>query len=544
MIAAETLQEFRPPTYASPQRLIDGQLPPTAGPKVCQYMERYLVHGEGDSLGLPVRKTPAQRYVLDRIFEYDPTTMHLIYDRVVILMAKGNSKTEDVAHIGITETSGPVAPLRSPHVVVSAASYDQADNVFRAAHSSIEHGPLADYFELLESVLRPKGDPEFTGYLERIAARAGTADGALPTCSIIDEVHELKSPNQIEMYNRQRKGLLKRSVPRRGGLFGPLLICISTQGSDESELLIRLYEHGRRVASGETDDPSFLFLCWEAEKAADEDLDDPDQLDRALLQANPNAGHFLSMEQLRRAYRDPEADRYDFERFTLNRRVSRPRAWITEAAWKARVDERGLPEAGTEIVVGFKGSYNRNTTALVGWTRDDYGFVIGAWERENRDPNWTVPRGEVDAVLHKAMNQWRVAELVCDPVGWVSEVEAWALEYGSRILKADGDEDIVVEEGTVLAFDVNGKRMQQANDRFRAAIVTPGPGLRHDGDARLARHIANCNAREGRWGTVLEAQDDLRKIDIAQAAIMARQRALYQPAEEERGPVLLGSFRL
>lgn len=530
VIAVEPELAFQTPTYYSPQQLVaGGELPPTLGPLVAQWMEAYLVHGEGDSEGNPVRLTPHQRYVLDRIYEYDPKTMRLLHDRVVIGMARGNSKTEDAARIALAELAGPAMPLSSPHVVTSASSYDQADNVFGAAKKAIG-GPLKEYFAPYDTELQPL---EGGGVIERIAARAGTAEGGLPTCAIGDELHEWRNPGQERVYVVQGKALKKRQVPRRHGISGAFHLSISTAGDDLDSLLGRLYLHGRAVASGELEDPGFLFLWWEAPKLEGEDLDDPEQLERAILAANPAVGHWLSLEQIVSSFHDG-MDRHEFERYNLNRWVTRPKAWIAEASWLARAGvETSWPEDRTEVVIGFKGSYNRNTTALVGWTRDDFGFVIKAWERDNRDSTWTVPRKDVDEELHAAMARWQVAELVCDPVGWATEIEGWEAKYG-----------VAGEGGVVLRFEVNvAARMAPAVDRFRGAVLDPRSAFRHDGSPILARHVKNCNAVERPAGTMLatDRPDSPRRIDVALAAVLARQRAMAVPAEGRR-PVMLGSL--
>jgi len=268
--------------------------------------------------------------------------MRLLHDRVVIGMARGNAKTELAAMIGVAEMTGPVAPLSSPHVVVSAASFDQADNVFRAAKASIENGPLHDYFELQEVELRVI---ETDAFMERIAARAGTSEGKLPTCVIGDELHEWRNPSQERVYTVQGRALHKRQVPRHLGLSGALQISISTAGDSLDTLLGRLYQHGMDVSRGEKVDPGFLFLWWEGAKADDEDLDDPAQLEKAILAANPAVGHWLNLEQIVSSFRDPTVGRHEGERYNLNRWVTRPSAWIAEESWTARtsITFAGLP---------------------------------------------------------------------------------------------------------------------------------------------------------------------------------------------------------
>ena len=538
MIATAPVELFRLPLYSSPQPLIDGKLPPTMGPKVARWMEKNLVHSEGDSAGKPVRLAPHQLFILDLLYQYDPETMRLLYDRVVIGLPKGESKTEDAARIGLAELAGPVRPLRSPRVVTSAASFDQADNVYQAARDAIEQGPLERYFDCWDTELLPKNGE---GVMQRIAARGGTGDGKLLTCHIGDELHEWKSESQKRVYIVQGKGLRKRRIPRLGGIWGGLQVSISTAGDDIESLLGFLYLHGKRVAAGEVKDPRLLFLWWEAPKAEDEDLDDPAQLREAVLAAHPAAGPggWREPEQIETNILDPVIDRHESERYDLNRWATSPRAWIAEDSWSRRAVRLGQPPAKTRIVLGFHGTYNRDATALVGWCIpeegskwSDYGFVVRLWEREKLDADWTVPRSEVDAVIHKAMSQWQVVELVCKSPGWVTEVEAWEQEYGERTVDPG---DNVKGRGAVLRFDLPA-RMGPACDRFRASVLDPKSALHHDGSPELARHVRNCHTRETRYGNVIEKdqKDSPRIINLVIAAVIARQRAMHQPRRRRR----------
>src|SRR4029077_3310778 len=96
-------------------------------------------------------------YIWNRIYEFNPETGQLAHDRVLIMMGKGNAKTERIGELGDMELFGPVAPDRSPRVVLCAASSDQSTELFNAAKLGIladpEHGrpgPLAQMF--------PEGD--------------------------------------------------------------------------------------------------------------------------------------------------------------------------------------------------------------------------------------------------------------------------------------------------------------------------------------------------------------------------------------------------
>lgn len=463
-------------------------------------------------MGEPIRLDPFQKYILSRKWEYDPHTGHLLHDRVLIGMAKGNAKTELMAGDADAELAGPIAPL-SPNVVVSASSWDQANRLFGACRLMIEQGPLAETFagHLFEDRITR---PDRPGILSRIAAIAGTNDGGLPTAHYGDEIHEWEGERRERVFVVLGNGLKKRTphaeLPDGRVRRGAQQVGITTAGDSPTSLLRRLYDHGVKVASGEVRDPRFLFMWWEADHRLD--LEREEDLVAAIRQSNPAVGSFLSMDNLLERFADPTLARYEFERYHLNRWVSPPDSWISLDAWMALRHPQGLiaPKPKATITLGFDGSVSRDTTALVG-CKGEHVFVLKAWERPRGDVDWTVPRTEVDNAVDKAFADYDVQRMYMDPPRWERELDDWSRRYG---------------EQRVLAFDTNvAERMAPAVGHFSDAVAEGR--LTHDGDPVLARHIANARAKETRWGLVItkEHKDSPRRIDAAVAAVLAHEAA-------------------
>ncbi len=112
-----------------------------------------------------------------------------------------------------------------------------------------------------------------------------------------------------------------------------------------------------------------------------------------------------------------------------------------------------------------------------------------------------------------AFTKYDVAELACDPWGWRSEIEAWAKRHGEKR---------VLEWNTAHAA-----RMAPATDRLYQAVVTNV--VTHDGDPRMAAHIAHCVAKSTPQGDLVskDKRGSPRKIDAAVAAIVAYDRAAF-----------------
>ncbi len=571
--------EFRPPRYASPQaKLPDGSLYPTAGPYVARWIERNLVHGEGDALGERIRLLPFQLYVLNRLYEFDPDTGRLLHDTAVWVWPKGNAKTEICGLIGNAEMLSPVAPLRSPKVTLSAASAKQADELLNAAQLSImgseeQPGPLAGRFQkglhlLADKIIAPTG-----GTLQRLAAVGSTADGGKETCHLGDEIHEWNGQRPERMWTVKGRSLRKRRVVRglcatclyrglptpellaRAGsepvhrdraadhealpLLGGLQIGISTVGDDPTvvtedpaTLLGRLWKRGVEIAEGKRDEPTLLFLAWQAEPGLD--IDDPDTLTQAILQANPAAGDrelepvypgaplpFLAIEEKRRSILDPTVPRAEGERYDLSWWSQAADSWMPILAWTARRHPAGLifPPQGTRVWLGFDGSKSRDSTALYGCTAEGHVFRYAVWERPMNAPEgWQVPHTEVDAEVRDAFAFYNVVMMQMDPPRWENELETWSSFWPNR----------------VIAFDTNVyERFAGAVGRFTDATLGEHPTITHDGDPVLTRHIANARRKEVKWGYVIKKEhpDSPRRIDAAVAAVLAWDGA-FAPVEE------------
>lgn len=561
--------EFRPPKYSSPiPRLPSGDPYPSAGPKVGKFIQDTLAHGEGDSLGRAVRLLLFQWFILHRIYEFDPRTGKLAHDRVLIIMPKGNSKTELIGQVGDAEMLGPLAPLSSARVTVSAASWKQADELLNAAKLGIKGGPLGPRFLeglhfLDDKILVPDEDDR---RLERIAAVGGTADGGKETCHLGDELHEWKGDRAERMWTVKGKSLRKRRVPRRTcatcmtdlvqhrgeephhrlrsidqghrpfPIRGSMQIAITTTGDDPTviteepaSLLGKLYRQGVKIATGEVEDPGFLFLSWEADE--DWDLDNRAELEQAILQANPAVGGFLDLESKVASYTDTTVPRHEFRRYDLSHWTSAPDSWLELKTWMAcrhrTYDAHGNeiggmiePPEGTEIAIGFDGSKSRDSTGLYGCTIDSqHIFKIGTWERPNGDPDWTVPRADVEAELVRAFKTWKVRHAYMDPPRWEKELEDWTARWPGRIVAWD-----------TAVYETHAP----AVGRFHQAVIDAT--LTHDGDVTLARHIANARQKETRWGIVIqkEHKDSPRKIDAAVAAVLAREASITPAANTDR----------
>lgn len=468
------------------------------GPKIIKWMERALVYGPGPLIGQPYRLEPFQKSFVTRLYRFDPATGQRIVRRALLGLGKGNAKTETVAALALAELAGPLA-VTSPDIPVAAASYEQAGLLFNTARVMGEEGPLKPFLEFYETEIKVR---DGRGSLYRVAAMAGTNDGSRPTCFICDELHEWSGRKERvhlvigNSLNKQANGLE---------------INITTAGFDRDSLLGRLCDYGEKVAAGEIEDPTFLYEWHAASDALD--LDDPDQLIEAIKQANPAAGVFWPIENLIRRYHDPTVPAFEFRRYHLNQWTSSDDSWLAAGTWGALADGTAKLTAGQEVVLGLDGSYNSDTTALVAVTVAPRPLVavLGCWQRPDQaGEDWHVDVLAVEQAVRDACTTLKVREIACDPYRW---------QRSMAVLEAEGL--------PVVEFAQNASRMSPATVRFIEAVANGA--LVHDGDTRLARHIANGVLKNDNRGvrlTKVSPKSD-RKIDLAVAAVMAFDRAAF-----------------
>lgn len=371
-----------------------------------------------------------------------------------------------------------------------AADREQARIVFGVAKRMVELDPeLSAEAKLYRDAIEI---PSRGSVYRVLSSEAFTKEGLNPSLVVYDELHA--APND-ELWNVMNLG--------SGTRIDPLVVAITTAGkmfdsSGRDSVCYRLFQHGTRAASGEVDDPSFYFCWWAAADDADHALPETWQA------ANPGYADLIDPEDFESAVRRTPEVEYRIKR--CNQWAMSSEAWLPHGAWKALEGE--APEV-TDVVLGFDGSYKRDSTALYGFALGEkpHGFLVGAWERpDGAGDDWRVPRGDVQRVLHETFQRYRVRRLLCDPYRWETEIDEWADAYG----------DVVLE------FPTNSRaRMTKACGRFYSAVVQKD--FTHDGNPTVARHLSNAVVKQTPEGPYItkDAADSPRKIDAAVAAVIA-----------------------
>lgn len=465
----------------------DGELFSQFVEAVCRVTKDSIGGGTGELIHLRHWQRELMRHVFAR--RADGQYRHR---QALVGVARKNGKSALGAGIGL---AGLVLGPQGGEVYSCAGDKEQARIVFGTAKRMVELDPE------LSEILKPYRDAiEFkkTGSVYRVlSAESYTKEGLNPHLVLFDEVHV--QPNR-ELWDVMALAMGARREPL---MLGITTAGVRTDSTGSDSICYSMYQAGKRVASGEVDDPSFFFAWWEP-KEADADHRAPS----TWREANPGFGEFVDPEDFASAVlKTPESE---FRTKRCNQWVSTAQTWLPSGVWEACESDDEIPD-GSEVVLGFDGSFSNDSTALVviGVGEKPHVDVVACWEKPATEGNdWRVPVVDVEDEIRKACRKWQVREIVCDPFRW------------ARTYQVLEDEGLPIVE-----FPQSPQRMVPATQRFYEAVLNQT--ITHSGDPRLARHLGNCVLKVDQRGSRLakDSRNSPRKIDLAVAAVMALDRA-------------------
>ena len=343
------------------------------------------------------------------------------------------------------------------------------------------------------------------GVLKVLSADHGINQGLNPTFVVIDEYHIHKND---ELFNALTLGSATRNQP--------LCMVISTAGFDLDSPLGELYRLGRKVESGEVEDPSFGFTWYGPNDHEKYDHSDPETWERF----NPAFNHFMNRSEMESAFNHTHESA--FIRYRLNGWTATDNAWLESGVFDALKTDRQL-KPGDRIVIGVDAAWQNDASAIVACSVDQphHLEILGLWEKPDtaggHSMGWRTPIHELKDTILEACERFSVVEIACDP--WrLEETLANLAEMGLPVVEFSTNSVQRMTQATQLAFDkiINGE-------------------LSHDGDPALIRHFNNAVLREDpKRGSRLtkERKGSHKKIDGAIASIIALHRAtFYQEAD-------------
>ena len=492
----------------------------------CQWIEDNLIFPEGDYFGEPFELRTDQRLFLYEWYEYCGGCGHWHYNEGLRGAATGDGKTTFIAAICILEFAGPpqIAP-KSPNIVIAAASWDQADELFAKAgvmlggnEDQITEAPLCGFFAVGDAKIRHRdGRP---GVMRRTAAVAGTNEGGLPSLFVGDELHEWGDigSSKARVYTVIGKSTFKRKTRRGSGR----RLGLSTAGFDiDHSMLGAMYKRGKKVLKNPALAPRLLFRWFEA----------PDGLkferkrdrEKAVKAASPGAGAMWSIADRVAEWGSPTMPAHEWIRYYANRWVDvAAESWLKEhpAAW-GECEGTWTSRSTNPFVLAVDMALNRDSVAVTRVEElpdERYAVTTKVWTP-------TKTNGPVD---HQAVWAYIVEQAVGE--GFRGVV------YDPRFFELPAR---MLEERGILAvqFDQHPSRMAPACGFAYDRILDQR--IVHDGDIELSGAVkAAVKMPQERNGFTLKKSKSKRPIDPCIAMCMGLYVLAEVPELDEAGPNL------
>jgi len=358
------------------------------GERACAWIEQ-LVITRGPDAGKPLKLRPWQRDIILGILRTDSQGKRIVR-RCLITCGRKNGKTQLIASLALLFLAGPEAVSRG-QVVSAASDRGQAALIHAeiAAFVSVDSVLGLAGRVLLRSFHKDARDVVTGSEYRALAAVPQRLHGLGPVFWIADELAQWKS-----------REVLDALTTSQGAVAEPLAVVISTTSADPHHVMTEWRLEAEAVLSGRVVDPTFLPFIWTAPPELAWDSDE------AIHAANPAAGDFLSLDELRdareQARRIP-ARQASYELLRLNRPVSADARFVAAHDWLACCKPFNVDELrGARAIGGLDLSATSDLTAFALYFPDTghllvWGFLPQAQVDEKARSDRVPYREWIDA---------------------------------------------------------------------------------------------------------------------------------------------------
>lgn len=501
------------------------------------YFREVLHLNGGEFEGVPYEPLSWQGFIIGSLFGWVNAEGYRRFRVAFVEAGKGCGKSPLAAGVALY---GLTADGEARAEVYSAASKkDQAMILFRDAVAMVDYSP-----ELSARLIRSgRGEQCWnlayreTGSFFRPISADDSQSGPRPHIALLDEIHEHKNANVVEMMRAGTKG-------RRQAL----IFMITNSGFDKNSVCWNYHDYGVKVASGAIHDDSFFsYICALDEK------DDPFQDESCWIKANPSLGVTIQPLYLRELVvqaRGMPSKESIVRRLNFCQWVGSYNPWIASDIWFACQDSYTADSLiGRRFWGGLDLSSTQDLTSLVlvfdptdsdpfwrllpfFWLPDEGLQAKG--ERDGVDYLSWVKSGYLETTPGKAVDKafvlHRLAEITAkyemQPVGY----DRWRIADLRTMAENDGI-DIQFAD-----FGQGFKDMSPAVDELEKLLLQNE--IKHNGNPVLTWCAANTVMATDPAGNRKPAKNkSTGRIDGIVASIMAVGVAMQHP--EDKNPSII-----
>lgn len=507
---------------------------------------RLLKHSKGQWYGQRFELQPWQQFIIWNVFGWKREDGTRRYRTVYIEVARKNGKTDLGAGVGlymfVADGEG------GAEIYAGATKRDQAKILWEAAQKMVLQSPTLK--RKIKSLRVNLSYARTGSKFEPLGADTDTLDGLNVSCALVDELHAHKSADMWEV--------LETST---GAREQPLMIGLTTAGTDELTFCYEQHDYAAKVLSGVLEEDSFFGYIATLDEG--DEWTDP----AVWIKANPNLGVSVKKKEIAEkieAAKNTPRKAQAVRRYRCNQWTQEEAKFIDLVKWDAGAGEL-MPAQIEEITrgrIGFGGLDLATTTDIAAFASlfppleegGLFDLLLHFW----------IPGADLAARERKG----RVPYQRWVDEGWITATEGEVIDYAT--IRADitafGGERTICE----IAHDPYNAaetsiKLQEAG--FEMIPMRQGPWsfnnptkelerliklqrVRHGGNPVLRWMASNVTVNTDRNGNIMPQKDPKKtrhkKVDGIIALVMALDRAIRHdgraPVEsvyEKRGVLLL-----
>jgi phage terminase large subunit-like protein len=303
-------------------------------------------HVTGSLRGQSFTLEPWQQFIIANIFGFIRVeTGTRKYKTVYIEVPRKSGKSSFAA---IIVNWFLVCEKGNQDIYTAAVSRDQARIVFDAARQMALISPVIK--KRVKMYQHHIIEPKSNSVLKPLAAKANTIEGTNPSLAIVDEYH-LHPDNSV--YSSLSLGMGSRAEP--------LLVAITTAGTDTLSACMVQHQHIKRVLEGTIEDHSYFGMIYSLDEEAEY------QDETKWIKANPNLGVSVFADELRaQVARAENLNSTKTEMLTkrFNIWCQGDQQWIKPESWR-KCGKFDIEEVrGRPCYVGLDLSSSKDITAI------------------------------------------------------------------------------------------------------------------------------------------------------------------------------------
>lgn len=505
-----------------PARGLSWDLP--AAQRAIGFFEDVLCLNGGKYEGKPFVVQPWQAFIIGSLFGWKAADGYRRFRVAYVETAKGSGKSPLAAGVGLYGLTAD-GEARA-EVYAAATKKDQAQILFRDAIAMVDHSPQLSGRLAISGAKGKEWNLAYhksDSFFRPISADDGQS-GPRPHMALLDEIHEHKNNNVVEM---MRAGTKSREQA--------LIFMITNSGSDKVSMCGEYHDYGSKVCAGLVEDDSFFaFIC------SLDVTDDPFKDESCWHKVNPSLAYGIPglkylREQVTQARGMPSKEAL-VRRLNFCQWTGAISPWISADAWFGCEDKTTPLEEfyGRGGTAGLDLSSTQDLTAFVvrldPSDDDPYIRIIpffwlpgdGLKDKADKDRvpylKWRDD-GHLSALPGRAVNKSAVAAQVTDLCARFDirqiAFDRWRIEDFKATVEQDGH-----SLPPLVAFGQGFKEMAPAVDEFERLLLNQE--IRHNGNPVMTWCAANAVLMTDPAGNrKLSKERATGRIDGMVAAVMA-----------------------